>query len=167
MKSKTVWWAIGGLLVIMGAAGYFVYAQPSEHMRTGVPGEGDLSVSDDLPQASSTQSLSEGAQGDWSYYPEGIQLRSFSRAPRVFASLIAHIVKYADQISPAPKLSEIELISFEAATWSNSCLVPVTNEPQCEKGTYPGYRVMLKIDGEVQEWRISTDGKLIEGSVGG
>ncbi len=63
------------------------------------------------------------------------------------------------RLGPGPFVTRAEILSYERKTWDNSGLADAPVPGTYEKGVYPGYLVRLNIDGELQEWRISEDGR--------
>ena len=93
----------------------------------------------------------------------------FDEAPQAVMGIKETIKKDNEtdrRIGPDTYINEVRLIDSEKVIWPDSCLTfwVGTMPSDCEQGTYPGYDVLLSVDGDLQHWKVTEDGKL--GSIG-
>ena len=55
----------------------------------------------------------------------------------------------------------IRLVSFEKVEWPDGCLGVETSGQVCTQGVVPGYRVVLKTDGETYEFHVDETGGIV------
>ncbi len=118
----------------------------------------------EIPEISEILSTLETVQNFDDPYGS-LTLIGFENSPDVFKKLIEHISKYRDPIAPDSDLNTIELKKYRHVVWTTNCLTFATTfNEYCQKGTIPGYEVLLSVDGDIQIWQIAEDGVRIQGN---
>lgn len=81
-------------------------------------------------------------------------------AEAVEASVAAAVVKALAQALGIDGY-RVNVVSVEAAEWSDSCLGVVRIDAMCAQGLVPGYRLMVEANGQLYEYHTNADGSAL------